>query len=62
VEASLSVDEGQLRDAGTGAVLRWEGRPQVMPIRPRLNAYFARPSYIKAVAVARERYRFRLER
>jgi acetoin utilization deacetylase AcuC-like enzyme len=61
VEASLAIDEGKLRDAETGARLAWEGTEQVMPIRPGLNAYFARPGYVRAVAAARQRYRFRLE-
>lgn len=58
VEASAAVDAGRLRDARSGAALRWEGRPQVMPVKPELNRYFTRPSYIRAVAAARERQRF----
>jgi acetoin utilization deacetylase AcuC-like enzyme len=61
VEVSLAIDEGKLRDGSTGEVLSWKGKPQVMPVRPKLNTYFARPSYIAAVTAARSRYQFRLE-
>ena len=60
VETSVAIDQGRLRDAETGAPLRWEGRPQVMPVKPELNAFFARRAYIRAVARARERHHFEL--
>jgi acetoin utilization deacetylase AcuC-like enzyme len=58
VEASEAIDAGRLRVAETGEVSPWEGKPQVMPVKPVMNAYFARPVYIQAVAAARERFRF----
>jgi hypothetical protein len=60
VETSIAIDAGRLRDADSGAPLVWEGKPQVMPVKPELNVYFARPGYIRAVAEARERFHFRL--
>ena len=61
VETSVAIDNGRLRNADTGERVEWEGRPQVMPVKPSLNAYFVRPEYIRAVSAARERYHFRLE-
>jgi acetoin utilization deacetylase AcuC-like enzyme len=61
VEASMAIDEGRLRDAETGAVVLWEGKPQVMPVKASLNVFFTRPSYIRAVSAARQRYHFRVE-
>jgi hypothetical protein len=60
VETSEAIDSGRLRDAATGERLEWEGKAQVMPVEPELNAYFARPAYIQAVAEARQRHRFEL--
>jgi len=61
VETSEAIDAGLLRDAD-GEPVAWLGKPQVMPVDPGLNAYFARQGYIKAVAEAREKYSFRLEK
>jgi len=61
VETSIAIDAGRLRDAEGGAPLTWEGKPQVMPVKPELNAYFTRPGYRRAVAQARERFHFCLE-
>jgi len=61
VETSIAIDEARLRNADTGEVVEWEGPAQVMPVNPSLNAYFARPGYVNAVAASRERYHFRLE-
>ena len=61
VETSEAVDDGLLREAGSDEPVVWMGKPQVMPVEPDLNAYFARQGYIRAVAEARERYSFRLE-
>ena len=60
VETSEAIDQGLLRDADTGETVSWMGKPQVMPVKPELNAYFARRGYITAVAEARESYHFRL--
>ncbi len=60
VEASDAIDDGKLRDVESAAPVLWEGKPQVMPVKPALNAYFARPAYIKAVAAARAAFHFRL--
>jgi hypothetical protein len=60
VETSLAIDDGYLRrrrQADGGEVLEpvaWEGKPQVMPVKPALNRYFARQAYIRAVSAARE--------
>ena len=62
VETSEAIDAGLLRDAHDGRALTWMGKPQVMPVAPGLNAYFARQGYIRAVSEARERYHFRLAR
>jgi hypothetical protein len=61
VETSVAIDGGRLRDADSGKPLPWEGKPQVMPVKPELNSYFTRRGYIEAVGRARERYHFRLE-
>jgi acetoin utilization deacetylase AcuC-like enzyme len=64
VEASIAIDDGQLRAVRpprrSSEPVRWEGRPQVMPTKRSLNAYFARQSYIRAVGKAREAVRYRL--
>jgi acetoin utilization deacetylase AcuC-like enzyme len=60
VETSVAIDEGRLRNADTGEPVTWEGKPQVMPVKPELNSYFTRPGYIRAVAAARERVHFTL--
>jgi len=60
VDVSHAIEEGQLRDRDTGEAVSWEGAAQVMPVKPRLNAYFIRPAYARAVAAARERYHFSL--
>ncbi len=61
VETSEAVDAGQLREASSEEPVAWMGKPQVMPVQPALNGYFARQGYIRAVAEARERYSFSLE-
>jgi acetoin utilization deacetylase AcuC-like enzyme len=60
VEASVAIDGGRLREGTSNEQLVWEGKAQVMPVEPVLNRYFIRKGYIRAVAAARERYRFRL--
>ena len=61
VETSEAVDDGRLRlVGGDGEPVYWEGKAQVMPVKPTLNRYFVRPGYIEAVARARERYRFEI--
>jgi acetoin utilization deacetylase AcuC-like enzyme len=62
VETSGAIDDGLLRalhpPRRATELVRWEGRPQVMPTKRSLNAYFARQSYIRAVGKAREAVRF----
>jgi hypothetical protein len=64
VETSLAIDDGFLRRRRAeegGEVLEpvaWEGKPQVMPVRPELNRYFARQAYIQGVSAAREEHRY----
>ena len=60
VETSEAIDDGLLRDTDSGESLAWMGKPQVMPVSPALNAYFAHQGYLTAVAEARERYHFHL--
>lgn len=60
VETSVAIDGGRLRDADTDELVIWEGRAQVMPVKPELNSYFTRQGYIRGVAAARERYHFTL--
>lgn len=60
VETSLQIEDGKLRQDGSDEPVLWEGKPQVMPIRPGLNAYFARAGYIQAVARMRDALKFHL--
>jgi len=60
VEMSEAIDAGRLRVNGGDEPVPWEGKPQVMPVKPVMNQYFVRPGYIAAVAEARERYRFEI--
>jgi len=54
-EASRLLDAGEVRDE-RGAVVRWEPRPMVIPVSPRLKAVVEGPAYEAAVAAAARAY------
>jgi hypothetical protein len=59
-EASQAVEQGRMRDAATGATVRWEGEPMVLPVSSRLKERVFSESYEAAVAAALEHLEFRL--
>jgi hypothetical protein len=59
-EASRAVEQGRLRDAATGATVRWEGEPMVLPVSSRLKDQVFGEAYEADVAAALERVEFRL--
>jgi hypothetical protein len=61
VDATTRIDEGRLRDARTGAPLKWKGKPQVLPLKPALGRYLSRGAFAEAVEAARRHHRFRLD-
>ena len=59
-EASQAIEQGRMRDAATGATVRWEGEPMVLPVSSRLKERVFTESYEAAVAAALEHLEFRL--
>lgn len=59
-EASRAVDEGRVVDAGTGAPVRWEGVPVVIPVSKRLEEMVFGDAYEAEVAATLETLDFRL--
>jgi len=60
VEATRAVEAGRVVDAATGAVVRWEPAPMVIPVSPRLRELVEGPEYEAAVEKHLESLSFRL--
>jgi len=62
VEATHAVEAGRVIDAATGAVVRWEPAPMVIPVSSRLRGLVEGPAYEEALeaALAKMSYRLRL--
>ena len=59
-EASRAVEQGRLCDAATGATVRWEGEPMVLPVSSRLKDQVFGEAYEADVAAALEHVEYRL--
>ncbi|GEM_PF-61029 len=57
-EASQAIEQGRLRDAATGATVRWEGEPMVLPVARRLKDRVFSEAYEASVTAELERVRF----
>lgn len=60
VEATQAVEAGRVIDAATGAVVRWEPAPMVIPVSSRLRDLVEGPAYEEAVEKALENLSYRL--
>lgn len=58
--ATELVESGGLLDARTGAPVRWEGVPTVLPVSERLEALVSGPAYDEAVERESAHFAFRL--
>ena len=56
--AAAAIENGQVVDDETGAVVQWEGRPMAMPVSEALRACFESKGYRDVVAQERESVRF----
>jgi hypothetical protein len=59
-EASQAVDGGRLLEAGSGATVRWEGEPMVLPVSAPLKEQVFGEAYEAGVTAALEQVAFRL--
>ncbi|MBU1432531.1 hypothetical protein KKF91_18485 [Myxococcota bacterium] len=53
-EVAWAMEEGRIINAADGEVIRWAPKPQVFALDERLDAYFQRPAWRRAVAEARQ--------
>jgi len=60
VEATQAVEAGRVIDAATGAVVRWEPAPMVIPVSSRLRDLVEGPAYEEALEKALEKLSYRL--
>ena len=56
--AAAALEKGEVVDASTGAVVRWEGGPMAMPVSKALFSCFESSGYRDAVAQVRDGVRF----
>jgi hypothetical protein len=59
-EASQAIEQGRLREAASGAAVRWEGEPMVLPVSSSLKEQVFGETYEAVVTAAREHVAFRL--